>query len=145
MMQVRLFTIRLSSTYLEQDQLSLNSFLETVQFKKSSTQFVEQEEGYWSVLIYYENKESQELEKEGVQFQNLDEQQQRVLAFLKQWRTEKALSLRVKNFMICRNSELIDLALNRPSTLSELERIKGFGKQKIDRFGEELVTLLNAV
>lgn len=47
--------------------------------------------------------------------------------------------------MICRNSELIDLALNRPSTLSELERIKGFGKQKIDRFGEELVTLLNAV
>ena len=54
-MKVKVFTIRLSENQLEIDQNSLNDFLETVTFKKSSTQFVESEkESYWSVLVHYD-------------------------------------------------------------------------------------------
>jgi hypothetical protein len=42
-MKVKVFTIRLTENELEIDQNSLNDFLESVTFKKSSTQFVESE------------------------------------------------------------------------------------------------------
>ena len=47
--------------------------------------------------------------------------------------------------MICHNSELIDLAMYKPSNLDELQQIKGFGKQKLERFGEDILAILNAV
>ena len=54
-MKIKVFTIRLSENELEIDQNSLNDFLETVIFKKSSTQFVESEnDSFWSVLVHYE-------------------------------------------------------------------------------------------
>lgn len=43
-MQVKVFSIRIDSVYLEQDQQKLNEFLTTVTFKKSSSQFVENDE-----------------------------------------------------------------------------------------------------
>ena len=42
-MKIKVFTVRLSENELEIDQNSLNDFLETVTFKKSSSQFVESE------------------------------------------------------------------------------------------------------
>ena len=42
-------------------------------------------------------------------------------------------------------SELIDLAQYQPSNLDELQQIKGFGKQKADKFGEDILAILNAV
>lgn len=39
-MQVSVFSIRIDPAFLEQDQQTLNTFLETVIFKKSSTQFL---------------------------------------------------------------------------------------------------------
>lgn len=47
--------------------------------------------------------------------------------------------------MICHNSELIDLAMFKPTTLDELQQIKGFGKQKAARFGDDILSILNAV
>ena len=47
--------------------------------------------------------------------------------------------------MICHNSELIDLAMYKPSNLDELQKIKGFGKQKSERFGEDILAILNRV
>ena len=42
-MQVSVFSIRIDPAFLELDQQKLNAFLETVTFKKSSTQFLESE------------------------------------------------------------------------------------------------------
>jgi ribonuclease D len=47
--------------------------------------------------------------------------------------------------MICHNSELIDLAMYKPSNLDESQQIKGFGKQKSERFGDDILAILNAV
>ena len=40
-MQVKVFSIRLDNAFLEYDQQQLNAFLNSVMFKKSSSQFVE--------------------------------------------------------------------------------------------------------
>ena len=55
-MQVRVFSIRLDNAFLEYDQQQLNAFLNTVTFKKSSSQFVESEEAHWSVIVHSESE-----------------------------------------------------------------------------------------
>ncbi len=146
-MQIQVFKIRVERDLLAQDQQNLNDFLQKITFKKSSTQFVEDDEQkYWSVLIHYEENESDELPKLNRKtFDDLEENDKKVYLFLKQWRTEKAEQLNMKNYLICHNSELIDIAQYRPSTMDELQQIKGFGKLKANKFGEDILALLNAV
>ena len=56
MMQIKIFSIRLHDNTTEIDQNSLNDFLETVDFKKSSVQFVDVEPPFWSVVVHFEEK-----------------------------------------------------------------------------------------
>ena len=143
-MKVKVFSIGLEADMLEKDQNVLNEFLATVTFKKSSTQYVEAE-NYWSVIVHYdENETTKPASLERKSFEDLNVKDQQVYMYLKQWRTEKAEKLQQKNFMICHNSELIDLAMYKPSNLDELQQIKGFGQQKAVKFGDDILTILNA-
>ncbi|RTL11128.1 MAG: aldolase [Flavobacteriaceae bacterium] len=145
-MQVRVFSIRLDNAFLEYDQQQLNVFLKTVTFKKSSTKFVESDDAYWSVIVHYESEEQEKPERlERKSYEDLNPKDKQVFNYLRQWRIEKAEQLKLKNFMICHNSELIDLAMYKPSNLDELQQIKGFGKQKAEKFGEDILAILNAV
>ena len=109
-MQVKLFTIRLDENNLEIDQNSLNDFLETVNFKKSDTHFIESENSYWSVLVHYEEQVEAKVET-SIQLENLSENDQTIFNHLKKWRSDKAEQTGLKNFMICHNSELINIAV----------------------------------
>jgi superfamily II DNA helicase RecQ len=145
-MQVSVFSIRIDPAFLELDQQKLNAFLETVAFKKSSTQFLESESAYWSVIVHYEKEEQKKSERlKRKSYEDLLPNDKQVYGYLNQWRTEKSEQLNQKKFMICHNSVLIDLALYKPSNLEELQQIKGFGKQKADKFGEDILAILNAV
>ena len=145
-MQVKVFSIRLDPAFLSQDQQNLNEFLATILFKKSSVQFVESEESYWSVLVHYDVLEDEIPAKhERKTYEDLPPKNKQLYGCLNQWRTEKADELKQKKFMICHNSELIDLAMYKPSNFDELQQIKGFGKQKTEKFGEDILSILNAV
>lgn len=144
-MKVKVFSIGLEAERLEKDQNMLNEFLATVSFKKSSTQYVEAE-NYWSLIVHYDEIETSKPARfERKSFEDLSAKDQQVFLYLKEWRTEKAEELQQKNFMICHNSELIDLAMHKPSNLDELQQIKGFGPQKADKFGDDILAILNAV
>ena len=143
-MQVKLFTIRLDANNLEIDQNSLNDFLETVNFKKSDTHFIEFENSYWSVLVHYEEQVDAKVETP-IQLENLSENDQTIFNHLKKWRSEKAEQIGLKNFMICHNSELINIAIKKPNSISQLKLIKGFGAVKAEKFGDDIISLLNAV
>lgn len=144
-MQVKVFSIGLEAERLEKDQKMLNEFLATVAFKKSSTQYIE-EENFWSLIVHYEeNETSKPASLERKSFEDLSGKDQQVYMYLKEWRTNKAEKLQQKNYMICHNSELIDLAMYKPSTLDELQQIKGFGPQKAEKFGDDILAILNAV
>lgn len=145
-MQVSVFSIRIDPAFLELDQQKLNAFLETVTFKKSSTQFLESEVAHWSVIVHYETEEQKKsIRLEQKSYEDLLPKDKQIYGYLNQWRNEKSEQLNQKKFMICHNSELIDLALYKPSNLDELQQIKGFGKQKADKFGEDILAILNAV
>lgn len=144
-MKIKVFTIRLSENNLEIDQNSLNDFLENVTFKKSSTQFVELEnESYWSVLVHFE--ETTEVKNEDLKLEvELSECEQIIFQNLKKWRAEKASELGFKNFMICHNSELINISIQKPDSINQLRKVKGFGAIKSDKYGDDIISLLNAI
>ncbi len=144
-MKVRVFSIGLEPDMLGKDQKVLNDFLETVTFKKSSTQYVEKD-NYWSLIVHYdENETTKPVSLERKSFEDLSAKDQQVYMYLKEWRTEKAEKMKQKNYMICHNSELIDLAMYKPSNFDELQQIKGFGPQKAEKFGDDILAILNAV
>jgi len=146
-MNVQVFTIRLVSEYFLSDQKKLNDFLETVDFVKSATHFIESE-SYWSVLLHYEKKN--EVKTAAVTAVTIEESDLSpgnlyVLECLKQWRTDKAESMNVPKFMVCHNSELINIAFHHPKDVEGLKKIKGFGAKKAEKYGEDIIAVLNAV
>ena len=53
--------------------------------------------------------------------------------------------LNLPAYKICNNSELVTLEKERPDSVDKLVSIKGFGDQKIVKFGEEIVAYLNSI
>jgi len=145
-MNVQVFTIRIASEHLLSDQKKLNNFLQQVKFVKSSTHFVVSEESqYWSVLLHYETLKEEPEKKVPVQVADLTPGAQYVFECLKQWRTEKAEALNVPKFVVCHNSALINIAFHHPKNVDGLKQIKGFGDKKMEQYGEEIISVLNAV
>ena len=47
--------------------------------------------------------------------------------------------------MICHNSELASIAVQKPQTLRDFKNVKGFGENKTDNYGDDIISLLNAL
>jgi len=62
---------------------------------------------------------------------------------LKEWRLEQSRELGVPAFMILHDKTLIEIAANQPSNKIELEMIKGFGPNKVLRYGEDILRIIN--
>ena len=146
-MKAQLFTISTNKNQLEIDQNSLNDFLETIEVIKTDTAFLE-EENCWSVLVLFKEKDEiapiQTTSKSDIEVQ-LSDYDTQIYNHLKTWRSEKAEQLGWKNFMICHNSHLVEIAVNKPNSIDELKQIKGFGSAKTNQFGDDIISLLNAV
>ncbi|ESU29879.1 hypothetical protein FLJC2902T_03580 [Flavobacterium limnosediminis JC2902] len=145
-MKVQLFTIRIASSHFSADQQALNDFLQQIKFVKSDTHFVEStEEPHWSVLLHYESNPQAKENSITVEEADLTPGSLYVLECLKQWRTDKAETLNIPKFMVCHNSELISIAFHHPKNKEALGSIKGFGAKKIEKFGDEIIEVLNAL
>ena len=63
---------------------------------------------------------------------------------LRTWRAIKARETEQSAFIIAHNTLLEELARRKPQTLQALIGIKGMGQTKIDKFGAELLAIINA-
>ncbi|KGO90321.1 HRDC domain-containing protein [Flavobacterium suncheonense] len=153
-MNIQVFTLRTNPDFFQSDQKKLNDFLQEIVYIKSSEYLVESglDAPYWSILLHYEVCETRpsgvKIVKEKikeVEESDLTPGAQYILECLKDWRTDKANELKVPKYMVCHNSELINIAFHQPTTMEALKNIKGFGEKKAQRFGEDIIALLNAV
>lgn len=62
---------------------------------------------------------------------------------LKMWRKEKAYKERIKPYIIFSDSTLIELANKQPRNSEELMAIRGMGEKKLERYGVEVLGLIN--
>jgi len=61
---------------------------------------------------------------------------------LKSWRDQSAKRLNIRHYQIISTRTLTDIAVLRPSNLTQLKLIKGIGDKKVAQFGRELVAII---
>ncbi|WP_142723068.1 HRDC domain-containing protein [Chryseobacterium sp. ON_d1] len=150
-MKVKIFKIRLPEEFLYKDQKMLDDFLEAHEIMKVETAFVS-EERYWSVILYFEAlkltkntvKEPKAV-KYSAENDSLNTDEERILDALKLWRSEKAREQNLPTYFIASNKELLSVAKYKPAKREELLEIKGFGKHKIENYGEEILEILESI
>ena len=149
-MNVKHFQTRLDESHLQKDQDTINRFMETVRVKKTATQFVIGQPDFWSVLVFYENGESHETtpkEKDKISVEQeveLTEREKQIMQALKQWRKDRAKEANLPDFLICQNASLLAVTKRKPESIRELSGVKGFGAQKIAKYGDDIIAVLNA-
>ncbi|MDQ0594017.1 superfamily II DNA helicase RecQ [Chryseobacterium ginsenosidimutans] len=150
-MKVKIFKIRLPEEFLHEDQKRLDAFLESNEIIKVETAFVN-DENYWSVVLYFDElkivqnvvKDSKHV-KYSAENEFLNSDEEKILEALKYWRSEKAKEQNLPSYFIATNKELISVAKYKPAKKEELLDIKGFGKHKIENYGEEILEILESI
>ena len=152
-MQIKILKVRIAEEFLQDDQRMIDDFLEHHDIIKVETAFV-QEDKFWSVMLYF-NEAKSSLNKNSVkesksakysaEDETLNEDEIKILDALKLWRSEKAKEQSLPTYFIATNKELISVAKYKPIKKEELLDIKGFGKHKIENYGEEILEILESV
>jgi superfamily II DNA helicase RecQ len=75
----------------------------------------------------------------------LTENEKEIFTALKLWRNDLAQKLGWSAFRICHNSQLISIAQQKPQSLDELKKVKSFGEIRSVNYGEDIISILNAL
>ena len=142
-MNIKVFNIRLDKEHCQEDQNRMNEFLDSVDIKLTSTNFVTTTSiDFWSAVVFFEpKKESKSLVEEN----ELSIEEKKIYSALRQWRNDLAKESGWSAFRICHNSHLISIAKTKPQTLDELKSIKSFGESRTANYGDDIISLLNAL
>lgn len=143
-MRIRTFHIRLTKEHLQNDQDALNAFMGEVAVSDVRTGLITGQTNFWSIVVMYEEKAELKTEtSNSLEDAPLTFEQQRMYDRLKTWRAAKAEETGMAAYLICSNSDLMGVARKRPTDKAGLLLVKGFGSQKIARFGEEILSVVN--
>ncbi len=63
---------------------------------------------------------------------------------LKEWRNVKASEMELPHYMILHQKTMLTLANFTPQSMPELKMVKGMGKKKAEKFGEELLDIITS-
>lgn len=152
-MNIKVLKVRIADEFLLQDQKMIDNFLNNHEIIKVETAFVH-DESFWSVVLYfneYKNTVSKNIVKDSktmkysAEDETLNSDEIKILDALKFWRSEKAREQNLPSYFIATNKELISVAKYKPAKIEELLDIKGFGKHKIENYGEEILEILESI
>lgn len=141
-MNIKVFNIRLDKDNCDNDQNLMNSFLDSVEVKLTSTNFVTTGTvDFWSAVVFYDLKKSESKPTEVIE---LNEKENAIFTALKLWRNDLAQKKGWSSFRICHNSHLISIAKANPQSIEELRKVKGFGESRTINYGEDIIAVLNS-
>jgi len=111
-MNVKVFNIRLSKEHCQNDQANMNEFLDSVEVKLTSTNFVTTGTiDYWSAVVFYQPKVVKAQKPENrLQLDDLSTDELKTFKALRSWRNDLAEKLNWSAFRICYNSHLLEIA-----------------------------------
>ena len=146
-MNIKVFNIRLTKEFCQEDQAKMNAFLDSVEVKLTSTNFVTTGTlDYWSAVVFYSSKTVKK-EKPKTMFseEDLSPNESKIFNTLRQWRNDLAQKLDWSSFRICHNSHLVSIAKVNPQSIEDLENATTFGKIRTEKYGEDILAILNAL
>jgi superfamily II DNA helicase RecQ len=142
-MNIKIFNIRLDKDNCVVDQNRMNEFLDTIEVKLTSTHFVTTTTtDYWSAAVFYEPKKNAKLVETDTE---LSHEETKIFNSLRTWRNDLASQLGWSAFRVCHNSHLIAIAKEKPQTIEAFQKVKGFGETKTDKYGYDILAILNSL
>jgi len=94
-------------------------------------------------LHYNDKSHNQKSNKISIKSEDqLSEEEMIIYNKLKSWRSEKSQELKLPSYIIFHNTHLMSIAKFKPSNVEELEHVNGLGKTKIEKFGIEIIEVL---
>lgn len=146
-MNIKVFNIRLSKEHCLNDQNRMNEFLNSVDVKLTATNFVTTGTiDFWSATVFFEPKVIKKDKKQPkLEEGELLPNERIIFRALRTWRNALAEKLSWPSYRICHNSHLIAIAKANPRTLQELENVLSFGKMRADKYGDDIISVLNAL
>ncbi len=104
------------------------------------------------VLKYYPevhndvgNKITKKARKEESWKKTLSEHEMGLFNLLRDWRSQRCKKDGVPPYIILTNQQLSEIVKKRPQTTSELFKIEGIGKGKVDKYGEEILSVSRVI
>lgn len=146
-MNIKVFNIRLNKEHCQNDQSRMNQFLDSVEVKLASTNFVTTgKEDFWSATVFFEPKGiAKKKGEKKFSEEELVPNELKIFKALQIWRKDLAKKLEWSSFRICHNSHLVAIVKANPQNLIELENISAFGKLRTEKYGEDILSVLNAL
>ncbi|MGC4233821.1 MAG: HRDC domain-containing protein [Niabella sp.] len=152
-MKVKHFPIRLNEGNSQQDEGTLNSFMQSVSVKKTSAQHITSEPaGFWSVLVFYEELTNIEAQLPPSTEKNppfdpstLNGEERNRYEALRAWRANTAVKDNVPNYIVASNSQLGAIAKLNLLSKEALYDLKGFGEKKANKYGDEIIAVLHSI
>jgi len=140
-MPIRIFTIPFDPLKELFPDENLSQFLLNKHVKTLHPEFFQiNDRAFWTIFVEYETiVESEKQASDG-----LNEAEKLLMKRLKEWRKDKADKEGIPVFIIATNKQFIDTIKRRPVSLEALRDIHGFGKKKIERYGDEIVKIISA-
>jgi len=87
------------------------------------------------------NKTTKKARKEESWKKTLSEHEMGLFNLLRDWRYQRCKKDGVPPYIILTNQQLSDIVKKRPQTASDLFKIEGIGKGKVDKYGEEILSI----
>lgn len=148
-MQVKHFFIRLTREHLHLDEQKLNEFIQRVAVDRTASQLVHAEPAnYWSILVFFNDVPSGGDPKKGEEsfdVKDLTEEEQARYEVLKHWRSDVSMQESLPTYFVATNAMLGAIARLNPSDINMLHKIKGMGERKIDKYGGQIIDLLQSL
>ena len=144
MMKLKVLKIRIDDRFQITDEAIVNDYLSRFEIVNMNAKLVADEITYWSVLIYYNNKKNTVISSKNTvnSESELSEEEKIIYNKLKDWRADKAREAQLPAYIIFHNTHLMSIARHKPCTLDDLENVNGIGKRKVEKFGREIIEVL---
>jgi translin len=100
-------------------------------------------EGLQPPELPHEDLESFAATESKIEEPMLDSTEQEMYQTLSAWRTRKSNEEKIAPYIIAHNSMLKEIIKLRPSTPRDLMTIKGFGERRVNKYGKEIIAIIN--
>ena len=153
-MRIRVFTLRYDELLGGFDESAFQAFIADKEVIQVTDHFFVREERPHLVLVvrFGLSPMSVSSQQQGNRKQNKrDESWKKLLEpddyplfnKFREWRIERSKKEGVARYVVCNNEQLALVARNKPKTLEQLIEIRGFGKAKVKKYGEEILSILS--
>lgn len=137
-MQVRIFTFPFEEKQQGFNTIAWDNWKEKTALISHHIQFFQQDgKAYWSIFAFYQTPSK--AKKKMPAFTQI---QQDAWHELKNWRKARAEKEGFPGYLIATNQQFEDIIFAHVQTLEALKNIKGYGPKKVEKYGKDILNII---